>query len=276
MNAFSKTIIAASIAAASLFGANASADEFNPFGVNPVGSYDNFTADKIVGGYSEIATFNDNGTFDVSLLWNASGFFANGGTLALDGRETGLGAGYGLYAIYKASGSVGVDAAGRTTFNFLPGSGFLEMYLDTGTITKNGGTPTTGTGDFTLTGNESDVLLASGDPLSGLGTLDPTLSTCTNGTGGQGINCGSFGSKTSFALTAEGSNFFISPTPFYNLSFQSGQLNNFTPTGTVAINGSLDVVFQNAAEVPEPASVGLLGLGMLGLYAARRRNKKAA
>jgi hypothetical protein len=277
MNAFKKTIVAASIAAATLFGANASADEFNQFTVSPGGSYSNFAADKITGNYSEIATFNDNGTFNVSLLWNAAGFATSGGSVALDGRETGLGAAYGLYAVYKASGTVGVDTAGRTTFNFLPGSGFLQMYLDQGAITRNGGTPASGSGNFTLTGNETDVLLASGNPLSGQGTLDPNLNTCTNpATGGQGINCGSFGSKTSLTLTGPGSNFFIAPNPFYNLSFQSGQLNNFTPTGTVAINGSLDVVFSNAAEVPEPASVGLLGLGMLGLYAARRRNKKAA
>jgi hypothetical protein len=38
----------------------------------------------------------------------------------------------------------------------------------------------------------------------------------------------------------------------------------------------MDITFNTPGEVPEPASVGLLGLGMLGLYAARRRNKKAA
>jgi hypothetical protein len=125
---------------------------------------------------------------------------------------------------------------------------------------------------FTLANAGTDVLIATGKPLAGQGTLDPMLSTCSGHPGGQGINCGSFGSTTSFALTSPaGESFFVLPKPFYDLSFQSGQLNNFTPSGTQTINGSLDVTFGNA--VPEPASLGLLGLGLLGLGFARRRKQ---
>jgi len=132
--------------------------------------------------------------------------------------------------------------------------------------------PSSGTGSFTLNNTGDDKLLAWGTPVFGSGTLDTTLSTCGAG-GGSGINCGSFGSETTFSLTADGQAFFINPAPFYNISFQSGQLNNFQPSGTQTINGSLDVVFDGAA-VPEPASLGLLGLGLLGLGAARRRKQK--
>ena len=275
MNAFKKTIVATSIAAASMFaGATAQAAPFNPFTIDPVGSTANFRADKITGNYTEIATFNDDGTFNVSLYWRAGQFVTNGGNTALTPLETGLGFNYGIYALYKASGTVSVNG-NITTFNFAPSeAGDLKFVLDA--PLNNSSTdviaPVNGRGDFVIAGSDDDVLLATGEPLTGVGTLNPGLSTC----GADGINCGSFGSNTTFNLTAAGAGFFIAPNPFYSFSFQSGQLNNFNPTGTQTINGSLDVVFSNAAEVPEPASVGLLGLGMLGLYAARRRNKKAA
>jgi len=275
MNAFSKTIIATSIAAAAMFaGATAQAASFNPFTINPPGTAANFQADKITGNYTEVATFNGDGTFNVSLYWRAGQFVTNGGNTPLEGGETGLGFDYGIYALYKASGTVTM-ANGITTFNFAPSeAGDLKFVMDAPRNNPSASVvaPVDGSGDFIITNSGDDTVLATGEPLTGLGTLNPSLSTCGNG----GINCGSFGSNTTFNLTSAGADFFITPNPFYGFSFQSGQLNNFNPTGTQTINGSLDVVFSNAAEVPEPASVGLLGLGMLGLYAARRRNKKAA
>jgi hypothetical protein len=265
----SKAVVACTVAAASLFGASASAAVFNPFTVQPATgplTVGQFTADKITGNYTEVATFNNDGTFNVSLYWTAGQFVTNGGNDAVGPLQSGLGVNYGLYAVYTASGVVGTSGS-ATTFTFLPGTGSLSLYLDDNVNTVANGRPVDGSTPFSLNNTGDDILLASGDPLSGLGTLDPNLSTC----GSNGINCGSFGSTTSFILTSAGSSFFVAPNPFYSLSFQSGQLNNFTPTGTQVINGSLDVVFGN--EVPEPASLGLLGLGLLGLGFARRRKQ---
>jgi hypothetical protein len=272
---FSKSVIAGAVAVTAMFASvSASAATYNQFTVNPSAldtpsnnPYPNFSANKITGDYVERITFNGDGTFDVSLMWTAGQFVDRGGEGVI--ADSGLGArdGYGMYALYKASGVV-TSAGPVTKFSFT-GPGSLEVYFDKDRNTRNLGTPATGTGNFNLSNTGDDLLIAYGAALSGVGTLDTTLETC----GPDGINCGSFGSTTSFNLTDYGKQFFIAPNPFYNLSFQSGQLNNFVPTGSLTIDGSLDVVFERAAEVPEPASVGLLGLGLLGLGAARRRKQ---
>lgn len=277
---FSKKVIASAVAAISMFaGANAQADVFNPFTVQPTGPAVSapFEADRITGGYAEVATFNPTsatgGTFTVSLRWVAGQFIANSDSQDPDelaANRTGLGFDYGLYALYTASGTYTMAADGTTKFMFMPSADDnLEVYLDAA-VDTDFTAPATGDMDWGRTGAGDDILLAFGKPLDGVGTLNPNLESCEGG-GGSGINCGSFGSTTSFELTGAGSEFFVLPDPFYNLSFQSGQLNNFTPSGTQYINGSLDVTFNN--EVPEPASVGLLGLGLLGLGAARRRKQ---
>lgn len=176
---------------------------------------------------------------------------------------------YGLYALYQGAGTYSSTQAG-TIFNFTPG-GSLRLFSDANSNTQFI-QPENGNTAFGTTGNSDDVLIANGIPTSGQGKLDPSLSTC----GAGGINCGSFGATSTFNLTAAGSEYFAAPNPFYNISFQSGQLNNFTPSGTQVINGSLDVIFGGSSEVPEPASVALLGLGFAGLALSRRRRAKQA
>jgi hypothetical protein len=265
MKAVSHLMIAAVATTALFAGADAGATQFNPFSVvAPSGQ--SFSADKITGNYSEIITINKNNTFDASLYFDAGQFVTNQGQTALNGKTTGLSNTYGLYALYKASGTV-TKSGTTTNFTYNQGPGSLSLYLDRNLNTDNT-RPAFGNGNFTLTGTTDDVLLATGSPLSGAGMLTPDGSTC----GPRGINCGSFGSTTSFHLTKAGTGFFVAPKPFYNVSFQSGQLNMFNPNGTQVVNGSMDVVF-NTTAVPEPASVGLLGLGLAGLGFARRRKQ---
>lgn len=271
-----KSMLAVALTATVSFGStSAMAIAFPDFtvaeGSVPGGTVANtVVADKITGNYVEIATFITTGlgvgTFSTSIKWNAGQFVGLDGTTPQASQLNSFGAGgYGLYGLLMGSGTF-TTVGGKTTFTFNPG-GTLNVWIDPSQNTSFSA-PGTGAGAWTTGSAGDDYLIASGGLIAGSGLLDPTLPTCLGG----GINCGSFGTSTSFALTPLGSAFFTSPNPFFNLSFESGQLNNFAPTGTQEINGSLDVVF---GRVPEPATLALMGLGLLGMGATSRRRKSA-
>lgn len=277
---FTKSVFSTILtAAACMASANSTAALFNSFSVNEAsvagamvnpGLLGN-SVGKITGNYTETATFTPTsattGTFSASLLWNAGQYVAPNGSTVLANQ---LGAftsnQYGMYALFEGSGSF-VTSGGSTTFTFNP-VGSLKLYIDPSSDTGFTA-PATGADSWTTGLDIDDYLIATGIPQSGTGILTPGLPTCTGG----GINCGSFGTTTSLALTAAGASYFVSPDPFYNLAFQSGQFDNFNPGagGTQTIVGSLDAAFGTA--VPEPESAALFGFGLLGLAMMGYRKK---
>lgn len=228
------------------------------------GSGGTVTADRIQGEYLEVADFGL-GTFTSSILLDLNSFVITGPT---PDPGSALGSGdYNLYALFKGGGTFSSPIPGTTTFTFTSGSFDLWLDPDADSTFADIGVQDS-TSLWGVTEGTADVLLASGSLLSGEGLLAPGIF------GQQCIPsnniCGTFGTSTTIELTAAGSTYFISPNPFYNTTFESGTLRNFTPAGRQEISGDGSVIF-----VPEPNTLMLFGLGILGLAGLARRKTKA-
>ncbi|MFL6698564.1 MAG: flocculation-associated PEP-CTERM protein PepA [Vitreoscilla sp.] len=227
------------------------------------GSLVPFVANDISGQYHETLTFTSATTFTVALNFTAQGFNYDdtnpAATKSYSAAQTGLGFNYSLLALFDGTGTYSTSG-GVTTFSLNPG-GALSLTYDKGANAFFNAPAGPGTG-YTINANgDALTLLGGGNATSGLGSENCSAPNL----------CGSFGQASTFALTAAGSSFFVSPVPFYGITLQSGQFEGFPVAAgtTVTSSGSLNAVFA----VPEPTGVALVGIALLGLGMAVTRRR---
>lgn len=247
---------------------HASAVAFPPFTVDPNGAFGTtggthpgpFQADFVTGNSSTLVTTFGAPTAHGEGWVNFSSFVFQGNNVFAS--TSGLNANWQMWAefTYDVSLTSGPYAKPGSTYNVT--NLHVDFWVDPSIAS-----PTTFIsasdvgGAATVTRGADAFQIATADLIVGVASI--------NALGGTGFN-----STNSFdLLTPAGTSLFTAPVPFYTVQFD--EFNNTTQGVFIDPAGRFITINQTSGgldfnRVPEPATLALLGIGMLSIFGSRK------
>jgi len=231
------------------------------YGGYGVGTGSTFAATKFTGSYNEVVTIGALGQVSAAAVAIYNAAYLNAGMLG--GGDTGLGQskyGYDIVATFESTAQ-----ADPSTQSFSGLSGNFQLWL--APLDNHGNIKKLPVASIDSNGNPT-ISSVVGDTL--LGTSSTMVVTGAGASAGNTSITDSFTFNFSNFVVASDQSYF-NPINFPTLVSTVGTIVDLSaaPGTYKTVSGDLNLTFGNA--VPEPESLALVGLGLLGLVASRRR-----